>query len=97
MFFRNYLNDFNYGLLYNNYEEEYLESIDENNFKNIYKLFCQYNFYFIKDIIVNYLEIFELDKEDVEKKILFLKDKLGDKFNYIIGNDMRYLNIFLEK
>jgi len=96
MFLRNYLNEFNYGLLYSNYEEEYLESIDEKHFKDVYSLLCKYHFYFIKDIIVNYLEIFELELQKVEQKILELKNKLGDKFVYIIGNDMRYLNVFLE-
>lgn len=96
MFLRNYLNDFNYGLLYSNYEEDYLDSLDEEHFRNVYSLLCKYNFYFIKDIIVNYLEIFELELNKIEETILKLKNTLGDKFVYIIGNDMRYLNTFLE-
>lgn len=96
MFLRNYLNDFYYGILYSNYDEEYLESLDEEHFKNVYGLFCKYNFYFIKDIIINYLEIFELELDEIEEKILMLKKSLGDKFVYIVGNDMRYLNIFFE-
>ena len=56
----------------------------------------KYNFYFIDDIILNYLEIFSMEAIEVEEKILELKDKLGDKFNYIIGIDMRYLESILE-
>lgn len=96
MFLRNYLNEFNYGLLYSNYDEEYIESIDEEHFNNVYSLLCKYHFYFIRDIIVNYLEIFELELDKIEKTILDLKNKLGDKFVYVIGNDMRYLNAFFE-
>ena len=68
----------------------------KEHFKNVYSLLCKYNFYFIKDIIVNYLEIFELELNKIEETILKLKNTLGDKFVYIIGNDMRYLNTFLE-
>lgn len=96
MFLRNYLNDFNYGLLYSNYEEEYLESLDEDHFRKVYSLFCKYNFYFLNDIIVNYLEIFELAVSKIETTIFKLRNMLGDKFVYIIGNDMRYLNAFIQ-
>ena len=37
-----------------------------------------------------------MEQIEVEEKILELKDKLGDKFNYIIGIDMRYLESILE-
>ena len=46
--------------------------------------------------LLNYLEIFSMEPIEVEEKILELKDKLGDKFNYIIGIDMRYLESILE-
>ena len=46
--------------------------------------------------IVNYLEIFELDSLVVERKILELIDKLGSKYMYIIGGDLRYLDSILE-
>lgn len=96
MFLNKYLSEFNYELLLDNYEEYYLLSLDEEHFKNVYNLLKKYHFYFIEDVIVNYLEVFELEIDDIEKKILSLKKELGDKFVYIIGNDLRYLNKFLE-
>ena len=39
--------------------------------------------------------IFELDSGCVEKEILKLKEKLGTKYIYLIGNDMRYLSEFI--
>lgn len=59
-------------------------------------LFKKYKFYFIDDIILRYLEIFDMDEEIVEDKIKNLKEKLGEKFIYIIGNDLRYLDEILD-
>jgi len=92
MFLDKYLDNFYYDLVYNNYDSSYLEGLDENNFRDIYNIFSKYNFYFINDIILNYMELFEMEPNNVEKGILNLKEKLGSNFVYIIGNDMKYLN-----
>ena len=96
MFLKKYLSESKFNLLLDTYEEFYLNDLDETNFIEIYNLFKKYNFYFVDDIILNYLEIFSMEPMEVEEKILELKDKLGDKFNYIIGIDMRYLESILE-
>ena len=35
MFLDKYLDNFYYGLVYDNYDSSYLESLDENNFVNV--------------------------------------------------------------
>ena len=97
MFLSKYLDEFYYNLLLDNYEMNYLNSLDEDNFLLIYNLFKEFNFYFINDIILNYLEIFEMDYNIVLKKIKKLKDSLGNNFIYIIGSNMNYLENFLEE
>ena len=92
MFLNKYLDSFYCDLVYDNYDFSYLEGLNENNFKNVYNIFSEYNFYFINDIILNYIELFEMNPIDVENSILKLRDKLGNDFVYIIGNDMKYLN-----
>lgn len=96
MFLEKYLNEFYYNMVLDNYEYEYLKTLDEDNFKEVYHLLKKYNFYFINDIILNYIEIFELDTELLEEKINILKKELGDNYIYIIGNNMRYLEVLLE-
>lgn len=95
MFLNKYLNDIYLNMLYDKYEEWYINSIDEQNFVRIYNLFKEYNFYFINDIIIYHLELFERNIEDVRKNILELKNKLGDNFVFEIGNNLNYLEELL--
>ena len=95
MFLNKYINEFYLNLIYDNYEEDFINSLDEENFIKISNLFKNNNFYFINDIYLNYLEIFNLDYEEVFNKLEILKNKLGNNYNYIIGNDMRYLEYLL--
>lgn len=96
MFLEKYLNNIYLDMLYDKYEEDYINSIDETNFINIYNLLKEYHFYYIEDIILNYLEIFELPKEEVNINLLKLKQKLGENFVYIIGNKLSYLEDILD-
>lgn len=91
MFLSNYLNEVYLNILYDKYEEWYINSIDEENFIKVYNLLKEYNFYFIKDIIIYHLELFECNVDDIRNNILKLKEKLGDNFVYEIGNNLNYL------
>ena len=95
MFLNKYINEFYLNLIYDNYEEDFINSLDEENFIKISNLFKNKNFYFINDIYLNYLEMFNLDYEEVFNKLEILKNKLGNNYNYIIGNDMRYLEFLM--
>lgn len=92
MFLQKYVSEFYYNQILDNYKIEYLELLDEQTFLKVYKLFIEYKFYFMEDIILKYLEIFEMDYNIVKKKIELLKNKLGNNFVYIIGNNMNYLD-----
>lgn len=96
MFLNKYLDEFYLEQILNNYDKDYLETVDESNFIAIYNLFKKYNFYFINDIILKYLEIFTLDISYIEKEILKLKDKLGTNYIYLIGNNITYLEEILD-
>ena len=60
------------------------------------KYYSNNNFYFIEDIILNYLEIFEMDYYDVYKGLKKLNKELGDNYVYIIGNNMSYLQKIID-
>ena len=95
MFLRKYLNDFYFDLLLEQYETDYLETLDENKFSEIYNLFIENNFYFVNDVVIKYLEIFSLDSLIVENGLSMLKEKLGKHYVYLIGDDMRHLETIL--
>ena len=95
MFLNKYISEFYYNQILDDYDEEYLKNLNENHFLEIYEIFKKYKFNFIEDIILNYLEIFELDSEEVITGIIKLKRKLGADFVKKIGQNMTYLNEIL--
>ena len=95
VFIQKYLSDFYYDLLLDKYEYDYISSLDEINFVKIYNLFIENNFYFMEEIIVKFLEIFTIPYDIVKEKTDDLKKTLGENYIYIIGNDLRHMNYFL--
>lgn len=92
MFLNKYVNETYFNMILNNYEEDYLFSLDEKKFTTNYYIFNKYNFYFINDIILKYLELFTLDYQELIEGIERLKKKLGDNFVYKIGKNMTLLD-----
>lgn len=66
MFLNKYLDDLRLKILYTNYNEDYLNSLEESSFKEFYTLLKEKGFYYIEDIIFNYLELFTINKKYVE-------------------------------
>ena len=96
MFYTRYLDDDYIEELYDNYDISYLKSIDEDNFNKIYNLFKKYKFDYMEDIILRYIDIFELEPAIVESKLNKLIKVLSSKYVDIIGNNMTYLEYIME-
>ncbi len=96
MFLEKYLNSTYLDLVYSNYEEDYINLLNEENFNKIYLLLKSYNFYFIEDIILNYLELFEIDEDYVQLAIRDIKFSLGDDFVKQIGKNMLLIDKIIE-
>ena len=96
MFLNKYLNYTYLDLIYSNYEEDYINLLDEENFNKIYILLKKYKFYFIDDIILNYLELFEIEEKYVEYAICRIKSVLGDNFVEQIGKNMTIIDKIIE-
>ena len=96
MFLAKYLNSTYLDLVYSNYDEEYLNLLDEDNFNKVYMLLKNNNFYFIDDIILNYLEIFEIEEKYVELAISDIKLELGVDFVDQIGKNMTLIDKIIE-
>lgn len=96
MFLNKYLNDIYVDLLYDTYSEQFINNLDEDNFKKVYILLKKNNFYFIDDIILKYLEIFEIDSDCVLKAINDIKEILGNDYVRIIGNNLSIIDKIIE-
>ena len=92
MFLEKYINDAYLNIVYDNYNRDYLESLDENNFIGVYNLLRLHNCYFIDDIILNYLELFEIEPKYINHALLETRKELGDKYIFEIGNNLTILD-----
>lgn len=92
MFLDKYLNSTYLDLVYSNYEEDYIKLLDEDNFNKVYILLKNNNFYFINDIILNYLELFEIEEKYVQLAIFDIMSILGDNFVEQIGKNMTIID-----
>ena len=92
MFLDKYLNDTYLDIIYSNYDEEYINILDEDNFNKVYNLLKKNNFYFIEDIIINYLELFEIEDKCIELALNDIKDILGDDYVKKIGKNMTIID-----
>lgn len=96
MFLDKYLNSTYLDLLYSNYTEDYINTIDQDNFNKVYNILKINNFYFIEDIIINYLELFEIEDKYIELAILDIKSILGDDYVKKIGSNMTLIDKVIE-
>lgn len=96
MFLNKYLSAFYLNLVYDNYDEEFIASLNENSFIKIYNLLFREGFYFIEDIIINYLELFLVGENDLKKVLLVYKNKYGPSYPAYIGQNMTILSDILK-
>ncbi len=89
MFLEKYVDELYFNQILNKYNSEYLELLDENNFLEVLKVLSKYNLYFVNDIALSYLEIFEMDSNEFDMKLNKLREKYGEYFNVKIGNDIK--------
>lgn len=96
MFIKNYVKDYYWNLIYDNYDEEYLLGLNKDNFEMVYRTLVDNNFYFIDDVILNYLELFEINSKSIEKALNEIKELIGDKYVFLIGKDLSLLNKIMD-
>ncbi len=96
MFLEKYLNSTYLDLMRSNYEKDYINLLDEDNFNKVYMLLKSNNFYFIDDVILNYLELFEIDEKYVQLAVSDIKLELGNNFVKQIGKNMSLIDKIIE-
>ena len=88
MFLDKYLDDLRLKILYTNYNEDYLDSLEESSFEEVYNLLKEKGFYYTNDIILNYLELFTIDKKYVEKSLNEVSSLIKENYIEYLGKNM---------
>ena len=88
MFLDKYLDNLRLKILYTNYNEDYLNSLEESSFKEVYTLLKEKGFNYTNDIILNYLELFTIDKKYVEKSLNEISSLIKDNYIEYLGKNM---------
>ena len=88
MFLDKYLDDLRLKILYTNYNEDYLNSLEESSFEEVYTLLKEKGFYYTNDIILNYLELFTIDKKHVEKSLNEISHLVKENYIEYLGKNM---------
>ena len=88
MFLDKYLDDLRLKILYTNYNEDYLNSLEESSFEEVYTLLKEKGFYYTNDIILNYLELFTIDKKYVEKSLDEISHLVKENYIEYLGKNM---------
>lgn len=92
MFLQDILKDDDYLLLLDKYTNDYLDTIEYENFMKIYKYLKGKKVYFIDDLIIYYLDIFTLDVKIIEEVFNILNERYGDDYIYTIGDNLKILD-----
>lgn len=91
MFLQNILNEDLYNEVLDNYDYDYLESLDYDIFTKNYILFKNKKFYFIEELIIKYLDIFMLDSDIIESALYEIEKVYGTDYILFIGHNLDIL------
>lgn len=97
MFLKKYLDETYLNLLYNTYEEKYINNLDEKNFNEVYNLLIDRGFYFVEDVVIKYLELFEIEPKFISLALNDMEKEFGKEYVFLIGNHITLLERVLDK
>ena len=69
------------------FDSELVKKINVDNLSKIYKYLLNNGIYFVKDLVVDYLDMFINDYEDFKTKFEELKNSLGSNYIEVLEND----------
>ena len=75
------------------YDEALIKKLDVDNVSGIYKYLIDNGIYYVKDLFVENLELFLLEKDIFIKRFEKLKQEVGNDYVEVIGSDSSVLEI----
>lgn len=83
-------------ILKENFDEDTINQIDEENISKIFEYLFNNNVDYAKDLLLSSLDLFLLPVEEFINKFEKLKKKLGTNFAERLGNDCSYIEIMYD-
>ena len=96
MFLDKYLNKTYLDLVYSNYELNYINALSEENFNKIFKFLKKEGFNYINDIILDYLELFQIDYACVVKAFDDVKKMSNNNYTKSISHNMTLIDMIIK-
>ena len=96
MFLDKYLNKTYLDLVYSNYELNYINALSEENFDKIFKFLKKEGFNYINDIILDYLELFQIDYTYVQKAFDDVKKIANNNYTKSISHNMTLIDMIIK-
>ena len=84
---RNMFNEDEIKTIINSFDSELVKKIDVDNLSKIYRYLLNNGIYFVKDLVVDYLDMFINDYEDFKVRFEKLKNSLGSNYIEVLEKD----------
>ena len=90
------LDNIDIKVLKENFDDEILSQLDEQNISKIYNYLIDLGVYYAKDIFISQADLFLLDYDLFVEKFEKLKQKLGENYIDMLGEDCSLIDIMYE-
>ena len=90
------LDSIDISILKENFDDEILEQLDNENVNKIYNYLIENGIYYAKDIYISQVYLFLLEYDNFVEKFEIIKQKLGENYIDIIGEDAAILESMYE-
>ena len=90
------LDNIDIKVLKENFDDEILSQLDEQNISKIYNYLIDLGVYYAKDIFISQTDLFLLNYDLFVEKFEKLKQKLGENYIDMLGEDCSLIDIMYE-
>ena len=90
------LDNIDIKVLKENFDDEIISQLDNRNVNKIYNYLINLGVYYAKDIFISQADLFLLDYDLFVEKFEKLKQKLGDDYIDMLGEDCSLIDIMYE-
>ena len=90
------LDNIDIKVLKENFNDEIISQLDEQNISKIYNYLIDLGVYYAKDIFISQADLFLLDYDLFVQKFEKLKQKLGENYIDMLGEDCSLIDIMYE-